>query len=652
MNKKRFISLLLSAAMTMMLLWGCGASADQQAAAGTETPALQSAGETGGQQAAPDRFSAYPADLRFTQYAELELPQEEPDAELIGPDPAATEGTILPSEAIGTDPAETLVPGESTGEDSHESALPHATAGTEPSETKAPDEGLGLGDGDAPDQITLKPDPFGKLPDITIFDLEHVSNITVYRYEDEELSDELTTYHIQVEVAFMTESAVIQGVSLDNGDVVWDDHAYEALGLEKDQQSAQTLLDTIAGVLRGEIHWSACAADGNYARDLRLTRAISMEMGVLYSDEKCSMFQLQCYDENGALTNIMQMTEERVVAMVDSGVWPMEWTDSAGCQPQMEAAADAQRQEQIADYQKKLSDLQNQVDRYKKIIWILVAAAVIVMAAGIMLQQKQRGNTRRAKADATENAAAGIAVRAVGAVHNIGKRSGQQDSFDVVNCAAGTMAVVADGMGGLSDGDKVSRKIVSTMCADAAQIRPGNTDNVLCQMVAHANQEVNRMLGAARQYKSGSTLLAVLVEKGYMQWITVGDSRIYLYRGGSLIQINREHIYKAELLGQAINGKTTFSNAVRDPQADRLSSFIGMGELKHVDICLERIKLQQGDRILLMSDGVFNTLSNAEIAGVIRGSADAADAARNMEQRVLHKGAPNQDNFTCVILEI
>ena len=67
---------------------------------------------------------------------------------------------------------------------------------------------------------------------------------------------------------------------------------------------------------------------------------------------------------------------------------------------------------------------------------------------------------------------------------------------------------------------------------------------------------------------------------------------------------------------------------------------------------MERIKLQQGDRILLMSDGVFNTLSNAEIAGVIRGSADAADAARNMEQRVLHKGAPNQDNFTCVILEI
>ena len=136
MNKKRFISLLLSAAMTMMLLLGCGASADQQAAAGTETPALQSAGETRGQQAAPDRFSAYPADLRFTQYAELELPQEEPDAEPTGPDAAATEGTILPSEAIGTDPTETLVPGESIGEDSHESALPDATAGTEPAEKR------------------------------------------------------------------------------------------------------------------------------------------------------------------------------------------------------------------------------------------------------------------------------------------------------------------------------------------------------------------------------------------------------------------------------------------------------------------------------------------------------------------------------------
>ena len=169
------------------------------------------------------------------------------------------------------------------------------------------------------------------------------------------------------------------------------------------------------------------------------------------------------------------------------------------------------------------------------------------------------------------------------------------------------------------------------------------------------NGVVHRIDVAKRMAVSGAAVnkaMKLLVEKGYMQWIAVGDSRIYLYRGGSLIQVNREHIYEAELLEQAINGRISFANAARDPQANRLSSFIGMGELKHVDICLERIKLQQGDRILLMSDGVFNTLSNAEIASVIRHSDDATVAAANLEQRVLQKAAANQDNFTCVILDI
>ena len=137
-----------------------------------------------------------------------------------------------------------------------------------------------------------------------------------------------------------------------------------------------------------------------------------------------------------------------------------------------------------------------------------------------------------------------------------------------------------------------------------------------------------------------------------MQWITVGDSRIYLYRGGSLIQLNREHVYYAELLKQAINGKLSFAEANRDPQAERLSSFVGMGDLKHVDFCLNKLHLREGDRILLMSDGVFNTLSEEEIAKAVQAAEDTAQAAASLEQKVLQKNAPNQDNFTCVLLEV
>lgn len=240
----------------------------------------------------------------------------------------------------------------------------------------------------------------------------------------------------------------------------------------------------------------------------------------------------------------------------------------------------------------------------------------------------------------------------VGKLHNVGRRKGQQDSFGVVNVPKGVCAVVADGMGGLADGDKVSQKIVGTMLQDAMTIKDSPVEGTkLYSMAAHANREVNRMLGTAGQYKSGSTLIAVLTEGNRFQWISIGDSRIYLFRGNSLVQMNGEHVYERDLLLRAINGRISFTEANTDKQKDRLASFIGMGELAHIDGSLHPVEVQAGDRVILMSDGVFNTLSEQEIAKVLSETQNAVQAAAVLEQWVLARNNPKQDNFTAVILE-
>jgi serine/threonine protein phosphatase PrpC len=240
----------------------------------------------------------------------------------------------------------------------------------------------------------------------------------------------------------------------------------------------------------------------------------------------------------------------------------------------------------------------------------------------------------------------------IGKIHNIGRRSGQQDSLGITEFDGGTLAVVADGMGGLADGDKVSQKIVMTMLQDAAQLKTGDTTNRLYEMVAHVNREVNQMLGEENRYKCGSTLIAVLVEKGYFQWISVGDSHIYLYRGGKLLLLNREHVYEVDLLTQAVNGEVSFAEVVHDPKRKGLTSFIGMGELKLVDGSRNRLEIQQGDMLLLMSDGVFNTVSESIIEQTIRETKDAAEAAARLEEKVLARQNTKQDNFTAIIMEI
>ncbi len=240
----------------------------------------------------------------------------------------------------------------------------------------------------------------------------------------------------------------------------------------------------------------------------------------------------------------------------------------------------------------------------------------------------------------------------VGKLHNIGRRKGQQDSLGLTEYNGGTLAVVADGMGGLADGDRVSQKIVMTLLQDSTKLSGGSPDNKLYEMVAHANREVNKMLGPEGLYKSGSTLLAVMAEKDGFHWAAVGDSHIYLFRAGKLLLMNREHVYEAELIQKAINGENSFAEVKTNPKKGGLTSFIGMGNLKYIDGSIDKVTSGEGDWILLMSDGVFNTVPEPDMCRLLNEAPSAKVAAERLEQEVLRRQNPKQDNFTAIILEL
>lgn len=266
-----------------------------------------------------------------------------------------------------------------------------------------------------------------------------------------------------------------------------------------------------------------------------------------------------------------------------------------------------------------------------------------------MVQREQPRIPRRMEEPKTEQPPKSGSL---GKVHNIGSRTDQQDSFGVTPFAGGQFIVVADGMGGLSGGDKISQRIVMTMLRDVAELGERPYGQVLFEMVSHANQEVNRMIGASDRYVSGSTVVAAIVEKDCFHWVSVGDSRIYLYRNKRLIQLNREHTYEAELLVQAVNGEVSFEEAQSHPKRNGLTSFIGMGELKYVDGSRRGIKIQEGDRLLLMSDGVFHTLSEEEMQQIMETSGCAEHVAEVMQDRILSYRKAKQDNFTAVIVDL
>ena len=237
-----------------------------------------------------------------------------------------------------------------------------------------------------------------------------------------------------------------------------------------------------------------------------------------------------------------------------------------------------------------------------------------------------------------------------GECQDIGRRSSQQDSKLVRDINGGKIAVVADGMGGLKNGDVVSRKIVETIDEACRSYGVEQFRGNLMAMVTRVNDEVNRMLGPNELYKCGSTVVAVLAEPNQFQWVSVGDSRIYLYRAGRLLQLNREHNFEADLLLRAVNHQVSFQEARGNPKRRSVSSFIGMGNLKYVDEAQRPTKSLKGDRILICSDGVYNTLPEQRIEAILEACPDPNIAADRLKNAVIQANNPHQDNFTAIII--
>ncbi len=240
-------------------------------------------------------------------------------------------------------------------------------------------------------------------------------------------------------------------------------------------------------------------------------------------------------------------------------------------------------------------------------------------------------------------------------VCGIGQRDDQQDSYGLTDendiplyQTRGQLAIVADGMGGLSNGGVISSLVVQS-CYNLFHELPEykKPSDMLLEMAKVANYNVNMYLRNGQ--RSGSTLVASIIRDGYLYFLTIGDSHIYLYRNGSIFLLNREHVYREELALSAINGEVSMEQVKGDKQAKSLTSYFGGGVITHIDRNEDGIKLLAGDKVLLCSDGVYGTISKGQMETALK--ADVHTAVEQIQQMIEKEDKPYQDNYTAVILE-
>lgn len=248
---------------------------------------------------------------------------------------------------------------------------------------------------------------------------------------------------------------------------------------------------------------------------------------------------------------------------------------------------------------------------------------------------------------------AGSDVRkiAFGSISNQGARNYQEDSFGFSSFEKenvrnyGFAAVVADGMGGLSGGDKVSAYVVSSM------LELQKSRNTAIPVHIHLAQSLRAINSSVLSsgIKGGSTAVVVICLPCGVHWCTAGDSRVYLFRNGRLTALNEDSDYMNELIEQVISGDMTYEEAEENTKKDALAQYVGFKGGITPDGNSKPFIPIKNDKLLLCSDGVYNALTSAELIESL--AFGASEAANIIENRVLAKGYSNQDNFTAVVLE-
>lgn len=247
----------------------------------------------------------------------------------------------------------------------------------------------------------------------------------------------------------------------------------------------------------------------------------------------------------------------------------------------------------------------------------------------------------------------------VGISSVIGRRQEQQDAVKADSDYAFSeegrgIAVLCDGMGGLSGGERAS-KLCSEIVYNAFREQPDGTpiSQFYAECISRADEAVSALKNdVGMPLNAGTTMVSIVVEDGKLHWASVGDSRIYIQRGGEIACLTRDHNLLMLLNEKVKRGEMTQAEADSDPKREALISYIGVGGVRYIDRNSRPMELQDGDHIILCSDGLYRTVTESEMAQIVRCFAgETESAAEALTQLALSKRNPHQDNTSVIVLE-
>lgn len=211
----------------------------------------------------------------------------------------------------------------------------------------------------------------------------------------------------------------------------------------------------------------------------------------------------------------------------------------------------------------------------------------------------------------------------------------------------GRLALVADGMGGYEGGQEASRLAVETI-QDVYDHDPADDPrDALLNGFRVAHERIRLYADAHPEFHGmGTTCTALALHDLRLYYVHVGDSRLYLLRGGAISRLTRDHSYVGRLVE---SGVLNSDEAERHPQRHILTAALGAGGEIVADAPTDPVTLEDGDVLVLCTDGLWGLVHEPEILKVVAGR-DASAACAELVKMARERGGP--DNITVQILRL
>ena len=194
--------------------------------------------------------------------------------------------------------------------------------------------------------------------------------------------------------------------------------------------------------------------------------------------------------------------------------------------------------------------------------------------------------------------------------------------------------IVADGMGGHNAGDYASKVTVETMLAEM----------IFRKAIEEANDVIRKRASEDEKLEGmGTTVVVASCMGRFLQVANVGDSRLYVV-GSKIRQITRDHSYVEEMVRI---GELDRADARNHPDKNIITRAVGAEDKVEPDFFT--VELQEGEIVLMCSDGLTNMLEDEEIRMIISGARDLVEKAESLVEAANANGG--RDNISVILIE-